>query len=136
MGTVIVNEFGSYLKSLLRIYRIRNVDVANALGKTSPFISHFFVGRAEPNREQYDKILELLKRNNIKRAEEDQLNKLFIMLKTGIGARHTGIPLEEINDVMEAVLMSRWRSLFPDQQKHIIDIIEEFILANARNENR
>lgn len=125
-----------YLKSLLRMYGIRNIDIACAIGKTSPYISHFLSGHAIPSRAQYDKILTLLKHGKMTREEEDKLNKLFIMLKTGIGSNHTGLPLEEVKDVMEAELLSRWRSMTPEQQKHIINIIGKFMIDNALSKNR
>lgn len=127
-------EFGGYLKSILRLYGIRNIDVATAIGKTSPFVSHFLSGRAVPSRTQYDAIIALLRRKSMTREEEDRLNKLFIMLKTGIGAVHIGLPMDKPINAIESELLSRFRDMNIDQQKYIINISGKFMIDNALSE--
>jgi len=131
-------DFGNYLKVLLKKYSIRHSELADALTVSRQYVSSIITNKKTPSRDCFNAILTFLDKYLLPLEEQKLANKL-IYAKTGINNPLKQLMETEasITTVDEQILLEDFRELGPKDRIEVIRFVrqKEILALQKRSKN-
>ncbi|MFA6716903.1 MAG: helix-turn-helix transcriptional regulator [Victivallaceae bacterium] len=116
-------HFGNYLKILLRKYKVRHAELADALSVSRQYVSSIITGRKTPSRNCSDAIFYFLDKYLTPQEKQNLANKL-IYVKTGINNSLKKL-MDTGTTVDEQILLEDFRNLTPKNKIEVIRFVRQ-----------